>query len=393
MQSNPPAQQYFPIEQNDWFVDERIWSPVDSNYNQTHGGVIRDNVVRDANGDVVIFANGSYYEGPKRGINFDGLGYPNQYGGRRTGGLIQSKNTYGPGSFEVLMKVPSASGICSSMWLFNAFEGHNYEIDIELHGTAVDGSGNRINPQTPTNLSSILCSTWVTELDVVNRDAPTGKPLADGQFHKFRFDWHTGSDPRVEYYVDGVLVMTIRDYIPTNEMYLNIGCWFPRDWCGQPDFETDAMVIRSFTYTPFTNETATRENCATKSGYAITTGAVEQINLLTNGSFNLNRQDVVWTVDGSFANGVLNGKVWQTLNMDAENVNYLLTLTGSGSVTVTVKYGSIVNGVTVTGSDTFELTLGANGQARFTPPAGCTTFTIEISSISGATLVSAVLSV
>lgn len=370
-------------------VRHGIWSPVDGNYNQTHGGVITDNVVRAANGDVVIFANGDYYEGPKRGINFDGLGYPNVYGGKRTGGVIQSNNTYGPGSFEAVLKVPSVNGVCSAMWLYNYVGGYNYEIDIELHGTAVNGNGGRLNN---TNLSSILCSSWITETNVTSIDKALGNILADGRFHKFRFDWHTGGNPRVEYYVDDVHVLTITTNVPTNEMYLNIGCWFPRDWCGQPKFETDTMVIRSFTYTPFVGESATKQNCTTQSGAAIQSGTIPEGNLLANGSFDHSRRDFVWNVDG-FTNGKLIGSISQVVEMDCEFVKYCLGLKGVGDVKVTIKYGSIVKGVTVGGEDSFNLSLEGNGELRFTPPKGCTTFTVEITSDSGVTLNSAVLSI
>lgn len=353
--------------------------------------MIPDNVVRQVNGDIVIYANGNYYEGSKRGVDGNGGSYyPNTFGGKRTGGVIKSRNAFGPGSFEVVMKVPSASGLCTSMWLYNWFgDAYNHEIDIELHGTAFRGDGTLVND---TNLSSVLCSSWITERDVTNRNAVVGKPLADGKFHSFRFDWHTGNDARVEYYVDGVLVMTIRDNVPTNEMYFNIGCWFPRDWCGQPDFETDTMTVRSFVYTPFEGETAAKENTPTLNGAAIRTGDAPSGNLLANGGFDSSRKQYVWQLSGNFDNNILNGSLAQTVTMDAGQVTYSLGLQGEGKVRVTIGYYSVVAGVTVVGEDSFDVALG-DSAVVFTPPKGCTRLTVVISCDSGATLMSATLNV
>lgn len=346
--------------------------------------------MRQANGDIVIYANGNYYEGPKRGVDGNGGSYyPNTYGGKRTGGVIKSCNTFGPGSFETVMKVPSANGICTSMWLYNWFgDNSNHEIDIELHGTAFRGDGSLVND---TNLLSVLCSSWITEQDITNRNVVIGKPLADGEFHTFRFDWHTGDDARVEYYVDGELVMTINDNVPTNEMYFNIGCWFPREWCGQPDFETDTMVVRSFRYTPFEDETATKNNTDLLSGAPIRTGNAPSGNLLANGNFNTARKDYVWQLFGSFANNVLNGSLTQVVTMDAGEVTYALALQGTGNVRVTVSYSSVVADVSVSGEQTFEIAGG--NSVTFTPPKGCTRITIVITCDGGATLTSATLNV
>ena len=52
---------------------------------------------------------------------------------------------------------------------------------------------------------------------------------------------------------------------------------------------------------------------------------------------------------------------------------------------MTVAYGSIVNGVTVTGSRSFEYG-GGKQTFTFTPPANCTKLTVTITSASGVTL-------
>ena len=252
-------------------MGDTIWSPTytdkgdpedpdDDQKVQTHGGVIPDNVTFDEDGNLILIVNGDWYQGDKQGH----LGYGDKSlvsGGQRTGAVITSTRTYGPGSFEVVLKLPAFNGICSSIWLFNNFknplggDNWNYEIDIEIHGSTT---------RNANNMLTAMCTSWITEKKSTSNSKNVGYNLADGQFHTYRIDWHTGADPYVEYYIDGVLVCTQRQSvcgtIPTNEMYFNIGCWFPNGWCGEPDFETDCMVVKSFSYTPFTGETADKTN-------------------------------------------------------------------------------------------------------------------------------------
>ena len=314
-------------------------------------------------------------------------------GGQRTGACIVSTQTYGPGSFEVVMKIPSFNGICTSMWLYNYIateEGtpnHNYEIDIEIHGTTSSNAGNLRTP---------LFTSWITEGKEHQSEykaAPT--MLADGQFHTYRIDWHTGDHPYVEYYIDGVLLCTQDTYIPTNEMYVNIGCWFPNGWCGNPNFETDYAVVKSFTYTPFEGETAAKENCDPRTAGGFVKGVeIPQKNLLACGNFDYDFRESnnVWTVtdeNATVADGQItfDGTLSQTVTMDCFGNAYALTINGTGNATVKVTYQSIVDGVEVTGEAT-----GAMGQPLiFTTPANCTQLLIEIVSDGTVTINSATL--
>ncbi len=378
----------------------RIWAPGSP---QSHGGVIRDNVTVASDGTVYIEVNGDLYEGSKRGISESSV----WDSGKRTGGVLQTKDTYGPGSFETVMKIPSVNGVCSSLWLFNYIEEggviHNYEVDIELHGTVYPSHDGAVG-----SFRKALCSTWITPEETaagsthVYADVPNA--LNDGKFHTYRIDWHTGDDPRVEYFIDGVKVCTIRTTVPLNEMYVNVGCWFPKDWCGDPNFETDVMVVKSFKYTPFAGETAGTDNTVKVNAnnstyYAVPTAAanVPSGNLLANGGFDGTRtgEKYVWEIpSGATTNGGLTftGTVKQTVELDAGALALKLKLTGSGAATVKLTYRSIVTGVTVTGTDSFNFTGGTN-EFTFTPPDGCTAIDVEITSESGATLTSATLEV
>lgn len=359
---------------------------------QTHGGVIADNVAVNSDGQIVLIANGDKYEGPKKGINSS---YYNTNGGKRTGGVIQSRNAYGPGRFEAVIKIPSFNGICSSMWLYNYIAPANYEIDIEVHGTAVNGGSLR----NAGNLSSALCTSWLTETDNVSQYVPLGYPLNDGEFHIWRIDWHTGKNPRIDYYIDGRLLCTQTTHVPDNKMFLNIGCWFPNNWCGEPDFETDLMVVKSFAYTPFLDESAKSLNSEPKSGasgelFKCQT-EIPKANLLANGNFEGGRQNFAWSAPAGAKIGdgiTFTGALSQTVTMDCGGIEYALTLEGLGAASVAVEYSSIVNGVAVSGRNTFNYT-GGQGRFTFTPPKNCTKFTLSITSQGEVTLYSANLNV
>lgn len=363
----------YAVELDDWIAVTAVWG---YSGEQSHGGVIADNIAVDESGNVVLMANGDWYEGDKEGVNSS---YAQANGGKRTGAALTSKQTFSPGSFEVVMKIPSYNGICTSIWLYNyiasgdqsVLDG-NYEIDIEMHGTAEGYDG---------NLSQVLCTNWITERDYESNYYNLGYWLNDGQFHAFRIDWHTGETPRVEYYVDGVLIATQYNCVPDNEMYFNIGCWFPENWCGSPEFETDYMVVKSFSYTPFAGETANRSNCGEKTGDGVDlTNALPAFNLLANGDFALPLGgNIGWSCNAEYTqeNGItFDGELSQTATFDCAEKTYCLEIQAEGEGEVTVYYQSI-SGEADLGSESAEISDGA-ARLTFTPPAGCTRLTVVI---------------
>lgn len=339
---------------------------------QSHGGVISDNVCYDSEGNLVLIVNGDYYEGSKKGIN---ASYSSFYGGKRTGAAVVSRQAYGYGSFEVEMTVPAFNGICTAMWLYNYFPSpdggrdRNHEIDIEIHGTAVRDDGTLRNEG---NLRSVLCTTWVTEADYTSRYVSAGGPLNDGEFHRFRFDWHPD---RVEFYVDGVYLYASTTNIPDNKMYLNIGCWFPENWCGEPDFETDYVKVRRFVYRPFA-EKASGLYAGDQSGSsAVNAGAVlPERNYFANGalSYDIALNDA-FTVEGeySWSMGELSfeGRAIQSADMDAGGLKYLFTCDLTEGVSVTVLYETLVGGRRVLASEEIS------GGSVLCPPEGTTRLT------------------
>ena len=332
--------------------------------------MITDNVCYDADGNLVLIANGDYYEGDKKGIN---ASYSSVRGGKRTGAAVKSRRAYGYGSFEVEMTVPAFNGICTSIWLYNNFpdetagrENHNYEIDIELHGTAVKENGALRNDG---NLSSMACTTWLTEKDYKSQYVAAGKPLNDGAFHKFRFDWHSD---KVEFYLDGRLMHTTRQYIPDNEMYFNIGCWFPNNWCGEPNFETDYLTVKSFSYKPF-SEKANSLHADPQAGNGTINAAVTVPggNYFANGSLEYDvGKNEAFTVTGTheWSKGKLSfdGSLSQTIDIDSAGLSYLLELEMTAGAEVSVAYQTFVGGVKTLKTET------VSDGAVLSPPEGTT---------------------
>ena len=231
------------LDTSKWLVAEKNWGgTVTENglavdYN---GGVLAENVaVRD--GSLLLTGYGNQYEGDICGINRDGS---RRSDGKRCGAAIATREYYGSGSYEIRARIAPELGCCSAMWTFEYEEDYsgdalqitNHEIDIEFPGRDADDD---------FSLQHALCTTWVTEEDYKTKSVFCGEQ-ADGQFHTYRFDWHTGSDsetPRVEYYFDDVLTYTAYDFIPTNESRFWLGLWFPKNWAGTPDFDATVFEI------------------------------------------------------------------------------------------------------------------------------------------------------
>lgn len=249
------------LDSTKWIIANKAWG-------ENNGGVVPQNI-KISNGTLKLEGHGDKYTGDVEGIN-----RPN---GTRTGAAIMTKEYYGSGSYEVVAKVAPYLGACSAIWTFEYEEYYpgddkykelapdgvpyyvvNHEIDIEMPG----------RPSTKVENVSYeyaLCNTWVGEREGEHTTGYTKLPSAqnDGVFHKYRFDWHTGDEnetPRVEFYIDDVLVRTNTTHIPTNKGRLWIGLWFPNGWAETPDFDTAVFEIDSVKITPFNESGDTEPN-------------------------------------------------------------------------------------------------------------------------------------
>lgn len=255
------------LDYGKWLAAHKNWGgKIEENGEMVdyNGGVIPENIsVTD--GKLILTGCGNYYDGNIRGINRDGS---QRSDGRRVGAAIATREYFASGSYEISAKLAPELGACSAMWTFEYEEDYsndslkitNHEIDIEFPGRSSESSDDY-------NFSSALCTTWIGENsgEYFTNYTDLGKNYADGEFHKFRFDWHTGDpekneEARVEFYFDDVLVHTSYDYIPTNAGRLWLGLWFPRYWAGTPDFDTAAFEIDYIRITPFHESGDTPEN-------------------------------------------------------------------------------------------------------------------------------------
>ena len=243
-----------------WIIAHKNWGGQINTKESFNGGVIPENVTIE-NEQIVLNVNGNLYNGHLKGINKDGSIKNN---GKKTGAAIYTKDYYGAGKYEVRMKLTKNYGICNSIWTFYYDEltpGHkdfkvnkiggedyyiiNHEIDIELPGRSN-------NDYSTISYSKALCNTWIGENEDEYKTSFTDLPfiMNDDKFHTYRFDWNIDKG-FVDFYIDDIKIQRNIDNIPYIKSRFWIGCWFPKDWAGDPNFETDKMVIDWVKITPF----------------------------------------------------------------------------------------------------------------------------------------------
>ena len=307
---------------NNYFILNKAWGGA-------NGGVVPDNVFL-RNGELILRGNGDRYTGTVQGRDRNGLlkfhtdpsdPQVGQPWTNRVGSCVVYNKRTGFGSYEVDCFIPNTLGVAYAIWTFfyneiypsdpryNDFivEGlhqqgsledgffitRNHEIDIEFP-SHLDG-GILSQP----SLSNFKANTWRGELqnwDVPITDptyyeeyranlTPVGFNIADGNYHKLRYDWYPD---RVEFFIDGVLKRTNvntskGDTIPDIPGFFTFGLWFPssplpakpwlanppRCWAGgvidpdggmKADFDTVEMRVRSFKFTPFNEFAAQQRN-------------------------------------------------------------------------------------------------------------------------------------
>jgi len=205
----------------------------------THGGVIPENVYVE-HGNLVIRAHGNLYAG-----NVNGHGQ-----NTKVGGAVFTKKRFASGSYELKAKICPQNGALSAFWTYYYLnDTTNHEIDFEF-------PGRNQKPNTPenSNINWGLMTNWTGVSDSLHRnvDAYFGNQ-ADGNFHLYRFEWHTGTNtekPRVEWYYDNKLMHTSYEMVPNLASKFWIGIWFPF-WIGQANFATDYMYVDWIKITEF----------------------------------------------------------------------------------------------------------------------------------------------
>ncbi len=253
-----------------------------------NGGVVAENVTYVPGTGIVIKAQGDLNTGTQQGVDRFGNTVATN---KRIGGCIVTRDYYGPGSYEVVAKLPALTGVVSAFWTFHYEKGYpgtalynNHLNDgLRTSGTQEDGlytvRNHEIDIEIPTALKgapdmevvdyrNARFNTWRGEQrdwdngawsEYTDEFVNHGVSVNDGQFHKFRFDWHLGNDPRVEFYIDDVLMQTNRTHVPDIPGRLWIGLWFPSSpgnkWAGKnAAFIEEEMIVRSVKITPYEEE-------------------------------------------------------------------------------------------------------------------------------------------
>lgn len=233
-------------------IDPDRWYAVRANFDSWHayysGGVVPENLyVRD--GILHCEAHGDRYAGDVFGA--DESGRPRK---DRVGACASTRGFFASGRYEVRARVAPVLGVCSAMWTLSCGTNKNQEVAFQLPGRPAAANED-------IGFGYALCSAAVGEKnhEYQRKYAPLPQAQDDGAFHVYRFDWHTGDAagtiaPRVEFYVDGVLVATNDDHVPTRAARFRIGAWFPKGWAGTPDFDTRLLEIDWVRITPFHEE-------------------------------------------------------------------------------------------------------------------------------------------
>ena len=232
-------------------VDASKWYAARRNFDSWHayysGGVVPENLyVR--NGVLQCEAHGDLYQGTVAGFDESG-----KERFTRVGACAVTRDFFASGRYEIRAKVAPVLGVCSAMWTYAGGTNKNQEIDFQMPGRPASANEN-------IDFGHALCNTICGEKNYECQKAfvSLAESQDDGNFHTYRFDWHTGGadhgtniTARVEFYVDGVLVRTNTSHVPTRAARFWVGAWFPKDWAGTPSFDTRIFEVDWVRITPF----------------------------------------------------------------------------------------------------------------------------------------------
>ncbi|OAS14915.1 family 16 glycosylhydrolase [Paenibacillus oryzisoli] len=288
------------LDPKKWLIAAKQWGGLNNN------GVVPENV-KVENGNLLLEAHGDLYNGPVKGLYKPNKNKENiapyhlaynvdtvERGNKRVGAAIASKAYMGSGRYTMSAKIIPDLGVASTMWSFHyqeyngsvgmkngvkvasgdpeyirAFKegrllpdatgaypeyyAYNHEIDIEVPGRPA-------GPHTGQSYDRALLNTFTGEGEheystIYANLGAKGIHIADGNYHKFEYRWHTGGNgetPRVDYYIDDQYIATNTTTLPTNAGRLWLGVWFPDAWAGgSANFDVKQMAVDYFEFEPY----------------------------------------------------------------------------------------------------------------------------------------------
>lgn len=314
--------------------------------------------------------------------------YGNYYrdaGKRGQGAVLISKQMFGPGKYEVRMKVVPRFGPCSTAWSYytnsgaidtpnGPVYGHNtsdkiayHEIDMECPriGRGFNGWGGVAYEeyyQDANNLDENGLGRVVNH----SSSAPveTEAPYNDGQWHTFAFEWRTtayeydaakGENAgAVIWYMDGKEVARTAKNTPYYPDQLWVGNWFPdnsTDWLGVADYDEAYMYIDWVKITEYDDEvrlvqpsgadvTPDLNGCNTfltsQGGNKDWGAKIPVNNYISNGTFALSGNDegaLGWTGGTLVEEGLLLEGGTARQEIAAQYAGYTFSLEATASVT------------------------------------------------------------
>ena len=223
-------------------LDDSVWNTLDGYWENggttPHNGVRRRNIfyTKDGNGNgyLALKARGIYnQEDPANA-------------GKPEGSCIETKNSLGPGRYEVSMAAMPREGGVTALWTYKCESSEDVsqnEIDIEI------GGGGQYN--------ELWCTSWTSKKNKATHapDVSNICYMNDGKIHKYTFDWYTdygkNHERRVDWFIDEQYVYSITGGTVTDiDMPLWLGVWMP-SWAGDAAWVEDYIIVDKVQYTAF----------------------------------------------------------------------------------------------------------------------------------------------
>ena len=223
-------------------LDDNVWNTLDGYWENggttPHNGVRRRNIfyTKDdsGNGYVALKARGVYnLEDPETK-------------GKPEGSCIETKNSLGPGRYEVYMAAMPREGGVTALWTYKCESSEDVsqnEIDIEIGGGG--------------QYSNLWCTTWTKKTNKATYapDVSNICYMNDGKIHKYTFDWYTeygdSKAGRIDWFIDEHFVHSISGGTVTDiDMPLWLGIWMP-SWAGDAYWVEDYILVDRVSYTAF----------------------------------------------------------------------------------------------------------------------------------------------